>query len=84
MKAKIVVVPGQPAKDAERVDIEEARENWNEYRLSDGSTLRVKQVATEIWKLEGEYDPEGNPLYVVRAAGVMTVTAPDNLKKRLN
>jgi len=66
------------------MDVEEAKESWNEYRLSDGSILRIKQIATEVWKIEDSYDPEGNPQYVVRSAGIMNVIAPENLKKKVN
>ena len=84
MRAKIAVAPGQAPKDAERIEIEDAQEQWNQYRLADGSLLRVKQVATEVWRIVGEYDAEGNPLYVIRTAGVLTAAAPDELKKRMN
>jgi hypothetical protein len=84
MRRKISPGPGLPEKEAELIDVEEAREHWNEYRLADGSTLRVKQVLTEVWRVEGEFDPDRNPLYVVRSAGIMTVVAPENLKKKVN
>lgn len=83
MRGKISPGPGQPPRDAESVDVDEAKENWNEYRLADGSTLRLKQVVTEIWRIEGAYDPEGNPMYAIKSAGVMTVNAPPELKKKL-
>lgn len=84
MRTKIPVAPGQPPKEAERVEIERADEKWNEYQLADGSTLRVKQVATEAWRIVDEYDPEGNPLYVLRTAGVLTINAPESLKRTVN
>ncbi len=83
MRAKISPGPGQPARDAESVEIEESKEAWNEYRLTDGSVIRFKPVVTEIWRLEDQYDQEGNPQYVVKSAGVMTVNSPESLKKRL-
>jgi hypothetical protein len=84
MKAKISIAPGQPAREAERVEIERADERWNEYQLADGSTLRVRQVATEAWRIVDEYDPEGNPLYVLKTAGVLTINAPESLKRKVN
>ncbi len=83
-KGKVVVVPGQAPRDAELMDIEESKEEWSSYRLADGSTIRVKQVAMEIWRVDGMYDPEGNPQYVVKSAGIMNVNSPDHLKKKLN
>jgi hypothetical protein len=84
MRGKISPAPGQPPRDAELMEVEEAKEQWSEYRLSDGSILRIKQVATEIWKIDDLYDQEGNPQYVVKSAGILNVIAPEKLKKRLN
>jgi hypothetical protein len=84
MRTKLEIVPGQPPKDAERVEIVRTDEEWNNYTLEDGSQLRIKQVATEVWRIIGEYDLEGNPLYILKTAGVMLVTAPENLKKKVN
>lgn len=57
-------------------------EDWNEYDLDDGSTLRLKTIVSEIVRLQGEYDPENNPMYLVKSAGIIIVKAPDNLKKK--
>jgi hypothetical protein len=65
------------------MDVEDAKELWSEYHLSDGAILRIKQVATEIWKFDDLYDQEGNPQYIVKSAGVLNVIAP-HLKKGLN
>ncbi len=56
-------------------------EEWNEYVLEDGTYLRMKAVVSEIIRLNGEYDPEGNPIYIVKSANMLVVKAPDNLKK---
>lgn len=57
-------------------------EHWNEYLCDDGSVVKLKTVVTEVLRLEGEYDSEGNPVYVVKSANVVTVSAPDNLRKK--
>lgn len=56
-------------------------EHWNEYLIDDGSVVRVKLVVTEIMRIDDEYDAEGNPVYLVKSANVMAITAPDNLRK---
>lgn len=56
-------------------------EHWNEYFLDDGSVVRVKLVATEICKVEGEYDEDGNPAYVLRSTNVLAVSSPESLRK---
>ncbi len=56
-------------------------EHWNEYFLDDGSVVRVKLVATEIARVENEYDDDGNPVYIVRSANVLSVNSPESLRK---
>lgn len=79
-----ISLPGKPPQDAELVEVEDAREQWSEYKLADGSTIRLKQIVTEVWRLDGQWDAEGNPQYYVKSAGVLAVNAPDNLKRRLS
>ncbi len=81
IKRKITVQPGQPPKEAELVDVVNSQETWNQYLLSDGSTLRSKQVVTEVWRIVGEYDADGNPSYVLKSGGILVVNAPDELRK---
>ncbi len=56
-------------------------EHWNEYLVEDGSVLRVKLVATEVIRLDGQYDQEGNPVYILNSTNVMVVSAPDDLRR---
>lgn len=58
------------------------KEEWNEYVLEDGTSLRMKAVVSEVVRLEGEYDVEGNPVYVVKSANMLVVKSPDNMKKK--
>jgi hypothetical protein len=80
-KGMVVVVPGQPPKEAELMEIQRADEKLSTYDLDDGTQLRMRTTVMEIWHVLDEFDPEGNPMYVVKANGAMTVLAPDKLKK---
>ena len=51
--------------DVTDVPIAEATECFNEYVLEDGSVLRVKTVATSILRIEGQFTPDGKPVYIV-------------------
>jgi len=61
--------------------INSSSEHWSEYLLDDGSTIRAKFIATKVFRVDGEYDIDGNPVYIVRSTNVVTVSSPDNLKK---
>ena len=84
-KRKVQLVPGGPTLDAVDVSVDETSEKWSEYKLSDGTTLRLKQVLMEISRVDEQFDQEGNPMYVIKAQPVMAVVdVPDKLKRRVN
>lgn len=80
-KGKVSVKPGEPPKDAVLIEVTKPDEKWSIYELDDGTQLRMRTIVTEVWRVENEYDADGNPMYVVKAAGTMSVIAPENLKR---
>jgi len=64
----------------EVVDFEVDKEPWNVYVLHDGTTLKLKAVASEIIRLD-MFTPTGDPVYLVNAAQVLAAAIPDRLKK---
>jgi len=65
------------------VGVDETIDRASEVQLADGTRLRLKQSVISAIRLDDEFDPEGNPLYVLNAAPVMTlVHAPENLKRK--
>ena len=59
------------------------KEEWNEYDLEDGTTLRMKALVSDIVRVEGHYDKENNPIYLVKSGNVIVVSSPDALKKNI-
>lgn len=57
-------------------------EHWNEYLLDDGSVIKIKVIVTEVVRVEGEYDPQGNPAYFVQSQQVVAVSSPDELMRK--
>jgi hypothetical protein len=68
--------------DATELSCQNAREHWNEYLLDDGAILRLKPVATEIFRIDDMFDNDGNPVYILKSTNIVTVNAPDNLKRK--
>jgi hypothetical protein len=66
----------------ESVEFETEKESWNVYILHDGTTLKLKAVLAEIFRVDGVFDPNGQPLYVVNANPVMSVDAPEQLRQK--
>lgn len=70
--------------DAVEVGFREGGEHFNEYLLDDGTVVRFKAVVTSVQRLEGLYDADGNPAYVVNSSNIVVVSAPDDLRKEGN
>jgi hypothetical protein len=69
-------------KDAMAVNVVKATEPWMEYELEDGSVLRARTTLVEVIRVDGEYDPDGNPVYQLKGNATMSVIAPDTLKRK--
>ncbi len=81
--AKRKVILGGQEFMAEEVEFEsEGPEKWNTYILHDGTTLKVKVVLADILRVEGQYAPNGDPIYNLNAQIVAATNAPDNLKRK--
>jgi hypothetical protein len=66
--------------DVTEVPIVKSEEPFCEYELEDGSKIRVKHVVTSFVRIDGEFAPDGRPLYLVFAGPVVTVlSSPDDL-----
>ncbi len=62
------------------VPIKSAAETFGEYELEDGSRIRVKFVASSFLRIDGEYGPDGRPLYLVFSAPAVNVLdSPETL-----
>ncbi len=66
---------------AEELDFEPLRESWNEYRLEDGTLLKIKTVVGKITRLD-VYTAEGDPVYNVASSNVVTVQVKPDMKKK--
>lgn len=68
--------------DGVEMDFKTINEEWNEYQISDGSTIRIKLVMTNIVKLSEEVDRDGTPVYVAKTSNVMAASLPGATRKR--
>jgi hypothetical protein len=81
-RKKRVNLPGLGEVDATVVGYRTSGENWNEYLADDGTVVRIKLVVTEIVRVDGQYDQDGNPVYLVKSANVTAVSAPEELRRQ--
>ena len=81
-RRKSVRARGGKSVEGTVVEVTQSIERFSEINLEDGSTLRMKPVVTEVIRLDGQWDKDGNPAYVVKSTNVLVVVdSPPNLKK---
>lgn len=57
-------------------------EPWTYYTLQDGTEVKVKTVLVSASRRDGEYAPDGSPIYDMNFQNIVNVDAPDELKLR--
>lgn len=68
--------------EGSEVGVTEVTERWSEILLEDGSRLKVKPNVLGALRADGQYDPEGNPVYALKSSQIMmVVSAPIHLRK---
>ncbi len=70
------------AFDGELRDIKVRDEQWSEFTLNDGATIRLKPAIIEIRKVRNQFTPNGDPIYVVKSTVVVDTKIPENLKRK--
>ena len=81
MRRKARVSFGGKTVDGDVIPVDESTERWSNIKLEDGTTIRLKPVVTDVIRLEGVFDSDGQPVYVVKSTNVVAVAAPSNLLK---
>lgn len=83
MASKKVQIPfGGKIVSGTEIDVTETIDRATEITLADGSRLRMKSSVISAVRIDGEYDPDGNPMYLVNAAPVLSIIdIPDKLKR---
>ena len=66
------------------VDIKSTDENWSTYKLGDGTVIRARPVIVEAKRREGEYNAQGDPIYNLEIAVVVSAKVPKKLKQKVN
>lgn len=81
-RQRVRIHPGGPEYEADDVQILESLERWTELRLDDGTVLRVKPLITSVMRVPGQFDPEGNPIYVIKGGfNMVPANVPEDLRK---
>ncbi len=66
----------------EDLKLETIKEDWNEYKLKDGTRLSVKLVVTMVDKTS-LFDQKGEPIYYIQSHVVTKASIPKELRREL-
>jgi len=67
----------------EEMDFENEKEEWNVYKLADGTKLKVKLVLVNVVRSPDKYDPLGNPIYGITSQNIVkALNVPEKLKQK--
>lgn len=62
--------------DAEKMEFKLLDEAWSAYRLEDGTIIKIKVIASEIFKLPGTDPLTGAPQVLVKSTNVVVAEPP--------
>jgi len=72
-----------PTRPLEQRHIKGVKEGASEYTLDDGTSLLVRPAVIDVKRAKSQWNEQGEPIYVVQAAVVVTVKhAPKNLLRK--
>lgn len=69
--------------EVDKIEITEADEQWSTFKLEDGTVIRVKIVPVGIFRAQGRYNEDGEPVYIVKSQNVISTDVPERLRKPL-
>ena len=58
------------------IEVMDAKERWSEYRLADGTTMRIKSVVIAVFREDGHQTADGEPIYNMKSTLITDIRAP--------
>ena len=63
-----------PSHNSE-IEVIDSKERWSEYRLADGTTMRVKSVVIAVFREDGQQTADGEPIYNMKSTLITDIRA---------
>lgn len=57
------------------IEVLDAKERWSEYRLADGTMMRVKSVVIAVFRDDDQKSADGEPIYSMKSTLITDVRA---------
>lgn len=66
----------QELQNTTEIEVINSKERWSEYRLADGTTMRIKSVVIAVFRDDGHPTQDGEPVYNMKSTLITDVRAP--------
>ena len=70
-------LPNGDFVDATEIGHRATGEHWSEYLLDDGTVARLKLVVTNVYRVDGQRDAKGQPVYVIESTNVVSISTTE-------
>ncbi len=66
----------EDSQSTTEIEVVNAKERWSEYRLADGTTMRIKSVVIAVFRDDGHPTADGEPVYNMKSTLITDVRSP--------
>ena len=64
--------------------LKKSTERSSDFTLQDGTVIRAKASITSAIRVDGQYGPDGNPMYMINLTPVISIiSVPDKFRKKV-
>ena len=71
-----------PDSPSDPVEIVSSDERWSQCTLKDGSIIRLRPVVVEVRRARNKFNPDGEPIYLLKTALITDTKSPPRLRKK--
>jgi hypothetical protein len=64
------------SQNSTEVEVVDSKERWSEYRLADGTMMRIKSVVIAVFRENGQQTQDGEPIYNMKSTLITDIRAP--------
>lgn len=84
MQGKKVTVKDQSGRDitGTNVEIKDSKDTYGRLELDDGTVMAIRPVIMQVVRADGQWDNEGNPMYIIKSQMVAAIIEVSDEFKR--
>ncbi len=80
-----VTLPSGAKGEGVEIQVSESTERWSDFTFDDGTLIRAKIMVTSAVRVDGEFDQNGNPVYIMNVGPVFSIVhVPEQYRKKVS